>query len=127
MHVFSSHRSIVKFVAQPRRLTLLLFLGFCVAIAATFFFGYRAGRTARHVRFQNEPIRSWMSVPFVAHTYHAREQPLFEAIRVPPNPRDHRPLRDIARAEKRPVAELIRDLHNALLNDEKATPSGKAP
>jgi hypothetical protein len=113
-------------VAQPRRLTLLLFLGFCLAIAAASFFGYRAGRTARHVRFQNEPIQSWMSVPFVAHTHHAREELLFEAIRVPPNPHDHRPIRDIARAEKRPAAELIRDLRKAVADSERANAS-KAP
>ncbi len=104
-------------MAQPRRLTLLLVLGFCLALAATFFFGYRAGRTARHVRFQNEPIQSWMSVPFVAHTHHTREELLFEAIRVQPNPHDHRPIRDIARAERRPSAELIRDLRNAISNN----------
>jgi hypothetical protein len=107
------------FVAQPRRLTLVLFLGFCLAIAATFFFGYRAGRTARHIRSQNESIRPWMSVPFVAHTWHAREQPLFEAIGVAPNPRDHRPIRDIARAEKRPVAEVIRDLQKAVADNSR--------
>jgi hypothetical protein len=112
-------------VAQPRRLTLVLFLGFCLAVTATFFFGYRAGRTARHVRWQNEPIQSWMSVPFVAHTYHTREQPLFEVIRVTPNPHDHRPIRDIARAEKRPVAELIRDLQKAISNS--ANSDGKGP
>lgn len=123
--VNSRRHSKVKFVAQPRRRTLILFLGFCLAIAATFFFGYRAGRTVRHVRWQNEPIQSWMSVPFVAHTHHTREQLLFEAIRVPPNPHDHRPIRDIARAEKRPVAELLRDLRNAISNS--ANGDSKAP
>jgi hypothetical protein len=99
---------------------LLLALSFCLAIAATFFFGYRAGRTARHIRLQNEPIKSWMSVPFIAHTYHVKEDLLFEAIRVSPNPRDHRPVRDIARAEKLPSAELIRELQNAIANGGKA-------
>jgi hypothetical protein len=102
----------------------LLVLGFCLAIAATFFFGYRAGRTARHLRQQNEPIKSWMSVPFVAHTYHVREDLLFDALHVPPNPRDHRPIRDIARAEKLPSAELIGELRHAIAN---APPDGKAP
>jgi hypothetical protein len=107
-------------VALPRRRTLLLVLGLCLAIAATFFFGYRAGRTARHIRQQNEPIKAWMSVPFVAHTYHVREDLLFQAIHVAPNPRDHRPIRDIARAEKLPSAELIGELRNAIANAEKA-------
>jgi hypothetical protein len=117
-------RSIVKFVAQPRRLTLLLFPGFCLAIAATFFFGYRAGRTARRVRWQNEPIQSWMSVPFVAHTHHTSEELLFEAIRVSPNPHDHRPIRDIAQAEKRPVGELMRDLRKVIADSDQANAKG---
>lgn len=115
--------------------------GFCLAIAATFFFGYQAGRTARLVRRhdrrqngsrENEPIKSWMSVPFVAHTHHTPEEVLFQAIRVAPNPRDHRPIRDIARAEKVPVANLIRDLQMAIADAGHASgaaapPSGKAP
>ena len=109
---------------QPRRRTLILVLGFCLAIAATFFFSYRAGTTAQHIRLRNEPIKSWMSVPFVAHTYHVREDLLFQAIRVPPNPHDHRPIRDIARAEKVPAAELIRELENAVVNADNAR---KAP
>jgi hypothetical protein len=119
-------------VAQPRPLTLLLVLGFCLAIGATFFFGYRAGRTARHVRWQDEPIQSWMSVPYVAHTHHTRSELLFQAIHVRPNPRDHRPIREIARAEKLPVAELIRDLRKAIENanppgSEGIPPSANAP
>jgi len=98
-----------------------LVLGFCLAIAATFFFGYRVGRTARRVRWQNEPIQPWMSVPFVAHTHHTREELLFRAIGVPPNPRDRRPIRVIARTEKLPVADLIRTLQNAIAD------AGRAP
>jgi hypothetical protein len=118
-------------VGQPRRRTIEI-LGFCLALAATFFFGYRAGRTARHVRWQDEPIQPWMSVPFVAHIHHTRADVLFQAIRVQPNPRDRRPIRDIARAENLPASELIRDLRNAIANanptgSETIPPSGRAP
>jgi hypothetical protein len=100
-------------VAKVPQRTLLV-LGFCLAIAATFFFAFRAGHTARHFRGQNEPIQAWMSVPFIAHTRHVREEPLFRAIHVSPDPGDHRPLRDIARRENLPVAELIRELDQAV-------------
>jgi hypothetical protein len=121
-----------EFVAQHRHWTLVLVLGFCLAIAATFFFGYRAGRTARHYRWQDEPIQPWMSVPFVAHTHHTRTELLFQAIHLPPNLRDHRPIREIARAERLPVAELIRELRSAIANanppeSRTVPPSGKAP
>ena len=100
-------------VAQVHQRTLLA-LGFCLAIAAVFFFGYRAGHTARHVRWQEEAIQPWMSVPFIAHTRHTPEKPLFEAIHVQPDRHDRRPIRDIARAGNVPVAELIRDLEQAI-------------
>jgi hypothetical protein len=102
-----------------------LTLGFCLAIAATFFFAFRAGHTARHFRGQNEPIQPWMSVPFVAHSRHVREELLFRAIHVQPNPRDRRPLRDIARSENLPVAELVRELDQAITlnNGAAASPS----
>jgi hypothetical protein len=125
-----------EFVASPRKGTALLVLGFCLALAFTFFFGYRAGRTARRsfhekAGWQNEPIRPWMSVPFVAHTYHTREKVLFEAIHVPPDPRDRRPIRTIARAKNVPVAELIRELEEAIATagpaGSETAPSPRAP
>ncbi len=114
-------------MARTHRLTLLLTLGFCLAVAGVFFFGYRAGHTARHVRWQEEAIQPWMSVPFIAHTRHIRETPLFEAIHVPPNPRDRRPVRDIARAENVPAAELIRELEHAITKANEAGFGAAAP
>jgi hypothetical protein len=119
-------------VGQPRHRTSVLLLAFCLALVSASFFGYRAGRTARHIRWQNEPIQPWMSVPFVAHIHHTPAEPLFQAIHVPPNRRDRRPIRDIARAGKLPVSELIRDLQNAVANAgqpgaEAVPPSGGTP
>jgi hypothetical protein len=95
-----------------------------LVVAVTFFFAYRVENTARHIRWQDEAIKTWMSVPFIAHTHHIREELLFQAIRVKPNPRDHRPIRDIARAEKLPAAELVRELQHAIVNADTAP---KAP
>jgi hypothetical protein len=114
-------------VATPRQRTLLLAAAFFLAIAATFFFGYRAGQTARRVRWQNEPIRSWMSVPFVANTHHVPERVLFGALHLEPKPADHRPIRDIARSEKRPASELIRDLEDAIENAENGNEAAPSP
>ena len=49
---------------NPRHQNLILALAFLLAIAATIFFGMRAGRKARRVHFKNEQIRGWMRVPF---------------------------------------------------------------
>lgn len=66
-------------------------------------------------------------MPFVAHTYHTRTDLLYRAIRVEPNPRDRRSIREIARAEKLPVAELIRQLRDAITKAEGTSPSGQGP
>ncbi len=107
---------------QPRRQTLVLIVAFCMAIAATFYFGFRAGRTARHVHWKNEQIRGWMSVPFIAHTRHVHEEILFRAIGVMPDRRDRRPIRDIAKAEHKPTRELIDELEAAIQGDQSKTP-----
>jgi hypothetical protein len=108
-------------VATPGRRTLLLTVAFLLAIALTFVFGYRAGRQARMIRRQNEPIHSWMSVPFIAHSHHVPADALYRAIDATPQPKDHRPIRRIAREQKRPVDQLIKEL-NAALQQNGALP-----
>lgn len=71
-----------------------------------------------------------MTVPFVAHTHHASEEALFRAIHLEPDPRDHRPIRDIARKERVPVTKLIHDLQAAIDSPPVsggAPPAGRAP
>ena len=99
--------------------TIAVILGFCLSLAAAFFFGYRASTVARQIRRQNEPIRAWMSVPFIAHSHHADETVLFQAIHLPPNHRDRRPIREIARTEHVPPTEIIRELQDALSAEKK--------
>lgn len=94
--------------------TIAAILAFCLSIGAAFFFGYRASTMARQMRRQNEPIRAWMSVPFVAHAHHTDPAILFDAIHVPADPHDRRPIREIAREEHVPPADLIRQLQSVL-------------
>ena len=110
--------------------TVLLVLSFLLAILVTFVFAYRAGRNVRAARSPNEPIRPWMNLPFVAHVHHVPVQALFDAIGVEPHqPHDRRPIRRIAREEKIPVDELIRDLNRAIARQRQANPPppGKGP
>ncbi len=94
---------------------VLLSMAFVLTLASVFFFGFRAGRQARLMRFATSPIRPWMSVPFIAHTHHVPVETLFDAIHVVPHqPHDRRALRRIAREEKRPVDDLIRDINEAI-------------
>jgi hypothetical protein len=113
-------------VSETWRRTLAVALAFILAITGTFVFAYRAGRRARHIRTENEPIRAWMSVPFIAHTHHIPASVLFQAIGVHPRePRDRRSVRHIARDLNRPVPELIAQLQRAI--DAAAHPPGGPP
>ena len=113
-------------MGQPLR-KLVFALALILAIAGTFVFGFRAGSHARRIRWQNEPIRAWMSVPFIAHTHHVSPQILFQALGLQPHGPDRRPLRVIAREEKRPVADLIRDIETAVANAPHSNPDRNAP
>ena len=106
------------------RRELLIGLAFLLAIAGTLVFGYRAGRRARHLRLENEPIRAWMSIPFIAHTHHVPAADLFAAIGINPRgPHDRRSVRHLARELNRPVPEVIEELQRAIEAD-KARPGG---
>lgn len=107
-------------VAKPDRRTVLLAFGLVLALALTFVFGYRAGRNVRLIRRENEPIRGWMSIPFIAHTHHVSPEILYHAIGLEPQPRDHRPLRRIAREQNRPVEQVIHDLDAAIAQAKKS-------
>jgi hypothetical protein len=113
-------------VGETWRRTVAVGLAFVLAITGTFLFASRAGRRARQIHTANEPIREWMSVPFVAHTHHVPASMLFQAIGVrPQEPHDRRPVRRIARELNRPVPELIGQLQRAI--DAAAQPPGGQP
>jgi len=102
-------------VGKTWRRALVIGLAFLLAITGTFVFAYRAGLRARHIRMENEPIRAWMSIPFIAHTHHVPAAVLFHAIGVQPHePHDRRPVRRIAHDLNRPVPELMAQLQRAI-------------
>jgi hypothetical protein len=98
------------------RRTLAIGMAFLLAMAGTVVFASRAGRQARRIRTENEPILSWMSVPFVAHTHHVPASLLFEAIGVHPQTlgERRRSVRRIAHDLNRPVPEVIAQLQRAI-------------
>ena len=106
--------------------TLAVGIAFVVAIVGTVGFAYRAGRQVRHIRTVNEPIRAWMSVPFIAHAHHLPASVLFQAIGIAPRePHDRRSVRQIARDLNRPVRELTTQLQRAIA--AAAQPPGAPP
>jgi hypothetical protein len=113
-------------VGKTWQRTLAICLAFALALAGTFVFAYRAGREARRIHAANEPIRAWMSIPFVAHTHHVPASVLFQAIGVEPRePRDRRSIRRLAHDLNRPVPQLMSQVQHAL--DAAAQPPGGQP
>ena len=93
---------------------LVLGLAFLLAITGTFVFAYKAGRHARQIHLAAEPIRAWMSIPFIAHTRHVPAPLLFQAIGVQPEPHDRRSIRHLAHDLKRPVPDLMAQLQRTV-------------
>src|SRR3954463_15909314 len=95
-------------------LVLSLFL---VALFVTSFFLVRTVRRAVYWHnHRDQPIRAWMSVPYVSHSYSIPPHVLYRAIGLPEMQRDRRPLREIAREQNRPVETLIHELDEAIIH-----------
>ena len=95
----------------------LVALAFLLALTVTGLFGARTVRRAVYWHYhKDEPIRPWMSVPYVAHSYRVPPHVLYKAIGLAPAPHDRRPLRQIAREQNRSVEQLIAQLQEAIVH-----------
>ena len=96
-----------------RRWLILAAFVLAVSFAALF-----AVRTVRHALYwthhRDEAIRPWMSVGYVARSYHVPPPVLYRAINLDAVTRDRRPLREIALQQNRPVETVITDLQKPL-------------
>lgn len=94
-----------------------MLLGLLLVLGGTGFVGLRTSRRAAYWRqHRDEPIRSWMTLNYVAHSYRVPPHVLYQAAGVPWGERDRRPLLQIARSQKRSVAELVRDVQRAIIH-----------
>ncbi|MDT5156165.1 MAG: hypothetical protein QOH51_522 [Acidobacteriota bacterium] len=106
----------------------VLLATFLVALLFTVLFGVRTVRRAVYWRnHRDEPIRAWMNVHYVAHSYRVPPHVLDRAIGLPPGPPDRRPLRDIALAQNRPVEALISELQEAIVHSRPPYPPPPPP
>jgi hypothetical protein len=83
-----------------------LLLVFTLVLLMTLLF---AVRVARHVRSGAPPtdVRAWMNIPHIARSHRVPVELLNEAVGLPPDAFDRRPLMELARDQNRPVEELI--------------------
>lgn len=102
---------------MPARRPIMTWLTIAVLALTAGFTTYHVVRSVRAFLFwrhhSDEPIQPWMSIGFVAHSYHVPPPALHEALGLPPAP-DHRPLARIAAARRVPYATLRAELYRAI-------------
>jgi hypothetical protein len=100
----------------------LLILGLVLSLGVAGVFAVRAMQYVPR-RQVDEPIRPWMTVPYIAHSNHVPAGVLYQALGLPTTPRDRRPIVAIARAQQRPVNALIAELRNAIIHARPPYPT----
>ena len=100
----------------------LSLLGLVLSLAVVTFFAVRGVQQVPRQQV-DEPIRPWMTVPYIARSYRVPSHVLYAALGLPATPRDRRPLVAIARAQHRPVAALIADLQTAIVQARPPYPT----
>jgi hypothetical protein len=96
-----------------------------------FFTGFFAVRTVHRVIYwryhQDETIRPWMTVGYIAHSYRVPPYVLHKALGLPYRPPDRRPIREIARSQNRSVDEVIAELQDAIIHARPPYPPPPPP
>jgi len=87
--------------------------GLALSLAVAVFFAWRGLQNVPR-RQVDEPIHPWMTVPYIAHAYRVPAATLYAALGLPARPPDRRPIMFIARAQGRPVADVIAALKAAI-------------
>jgi membrane-associated protein len=106
---------------------LVMILAFLGALLFTGFFAIRTFQPAANWRrHQDERIRGWMSVGYVARSHHVPAPTLYQALGLLTRP-DKRPIRAIARAQGRSVDEVIDTLEQAIAQARITAAKPRAP
>jgi len=113
---------------SKRRQQILLLSCLLLALFITLFLGTRSFRRFRD-RPTDEPIREWMNIPYIAHSYHIPPHLLFQALNLPDTPPpDKRPIIKIAKELGLSVDEVTTLLEAAIAQERASQePPGKPP
>jgi hypothetical protein len=76
---------------------------------------------------RDEPIRGWMNVGYVAHSYRVPPHVLYLALGLPQKPLDKRPLREIAKVQHRSMDEIRAILQDAIIHARPPYPPPPPP
>lgn len=107
----------------------LVALLFVLVVGATALHATRMVRRAIYWHeHRDEPIRSWMTVGYVAHSYRVPPHVLLRALNLPETkPHDRRPLREIARDQGRTFDEVRAALEDAITHARPPYPPPPPP
>ncbi len=67
-------------------------------------------------------LQSWMTIPYIAHTYHIPTSILYQSLQQNPATARHKTLAMIAAKSKRPVKVIIQDAQNTILQYRQQHP-----
>jgi hypothetical protein len=100
---------------------------FLLSLSLAVFFVVRAVRPMIYWHYhQDEPIRGWMNMGYVAHSYHVPPHVLHSALGLPDKP-DRRPLREIAKEQNRSIDEIRTLLLEAIVQARRPYSSSPSP
>jgi|SRR5581483_11173487 len=98
---------------------------FVFVLGFTTIHAYRVIHRASYWRHhRDEPIRGWMTVGYVAHSYHVQPRVLYQALGLQNHPPDRRPLYQIAKSQNRSMEQVRTILIDAIAN---ARPANQPP
>jgi len=92
----------------------VLIVGFVLSLTIIGVFSVRAMRHASFRRV-DESIRPWMTLPYIAHSYHVPVQDLYQALNLSPVLHDRRTVMKLSTQLKLPLAEVITRLNQAIV------------
>jgi hypothetical protein len=118
----------VKFVILG--VLLCLSLGAAIFAAVTTFQAIQQFRQQRALMQSGDvsTVRPWMTVHFIAQTYHVPENYLYQSLHISnPQPVRHATLRVLATHYNRPVNDVIHNIQVAILSYRKQHPHGGTP
>jgi len=106
----------------------LVLVAFLLVLGFTGLHAFRAVRGAVYWRYhRDEPIRGWMTVGYVAHSYQVPPHVLYLALGLPHKRPDKRPLREIAKAQNRSMDEIRAVLQDAIIHARPPYPAPSPP
>jgi hypothetical protein len=121
-------RRIIKTLRAFKWQQWLVAVMFSLVLGFTAFHAVRIGRDVIYWHYhQDEPIRGWMSIGYVAHSYRVPPHILYQALGLPHKPRDRRSLRDIAKSQRRSMDEVRAILQKAIIHARPPNPPPPPP